>query len=161
MPYALKNWWDRGSGGTLWAGYDYNLQECCCRVSWREQTVRTCSHSDSSLRGTCWLFSFSSQGSELPCNNWILPVVLRAGLATTSQLLANHLQLQSCSLATPRLSDITKVLWAKGKMKGNVHLLFSTTLASHPFVVCSLLVKCAGPCRNREGNGDCDLKTLP
>lgn len=159
MPYGTDGTGD--SGGSSWAGYDHNLQECCSRVSQGERTAGTCSHSDGSLRGTCRLFSFSSQGSELPCNTQILPVVLRAGLATTSQLLANHLQLQSCGLATPRLSYITKVLPAKGKMKACAHPLRSTTLTSHPFIACSLLIKCAGPCSNREGNGDCDPETLP
>ena len=161
MPHALRNWWDGGLWGSSWAAYDHNLQECCCRVSRRECTGGTCSRSDGSLRGTCWVFCFSSQGSELPCNNWILPVVLRARLATTSQLLANHLLLQSCSLVTPRLSHITEVLPAKGKMKAYACPLHSTTFTSQAFTVCSLLIKCAGPYRNREGNGDCDPKTLP
>lgn len=107
--------------------------------------------SDGNFRGTCWDILFQQPGNGVICSTWILPVVLRARLATTPQPLAKHLPLQSCSLATPRWSHITKVLLAKRKMKAYACHLHSTTLAPHTLTACSLLIKCAGPCCNKGG----------
>lgn len=91
-------------------------------------------------------------------NYWVLTVVLRPRLTITFQLLANHLQLQSCSPATPRLSYITTVVLAKRKMNAYACSLCSTTLSSQAFTACSLLIKRTGPYHSSQGNGDCNLK---
>lgn len=133
MPWGTDR--ARSSGGNWGAGNDHNMQECCCRVSRGERRAGTCSHSDSSLRGTRWGFSVPA-ARDLSYPAIILPVVLRAKLVTTPQLLAIHSQLQSCSEATPKLSYITKVLPAKGKTEAHACPLCSTTLASQR-AVCS------------------------
>lgn len=159
--------WGTDRCGAPWAACEQGMITICSNAAaeWAEGNVQLGPAAIllAASKEPAGLF-FQQPGTRVTLKNWILPVVLSAGLATISQLLANHLQLQSCSLAIPRLSYITKVLPVKGRKKERkkacARPLSSTTFTSHPFTVCSLLIKCAGPYSNREGNGDRDPKTL-
>lgn len=126
--------------GNLWAGHNQKLQECCWRRNWREGRVGTCS----SPRGMCWGFCFCSQGSELPHNSFIPSVALKAKVATPSQLLANHLQLQCCSLGTAMFT-LTRYWQQKQKGKPNLVLWRSFIPMSQSVTSCSLLITVLDP----------------